>query len=223
TILGPATLGNVIVQGEFDEVLDRGDSDEIVQRGADGAEQPLTAPAPGAVPVGGIGGVGAGATVPAGVTGAGPGDPAFPGIAPARRPLPPRGGPAGGRGEVAADGAEQPLPAPAPGAVPVGGIGGVGAGATVPAGVTGAGPVDPAFPGIAPARPTFPRMDGSAGEPREIATDETYDLLAHSCEEELESIPLAAEEGKGTSSDGLWSLSGSAELDLSVTCEAKLG
>lgn len=158
TILGPATLGNVILQGEFDEVLDRGDSDEIVQRGADGAEPPLTAPAPGAVPVG-----------------------------------------------------------------PVGGIGGVGAGATVPAGVTGAGPVDPAFPGIAPARPTFPRMDGSAGEPREIATDETYDLLAHSCDEELESIPLAAEEGKGTSSDGLWSLSGSAELDLSVTCEAKLG
>src|SRR5699024_862493 len=51
TILGPATLGNVILQGEFDVVLDRGDSDEIVQRGADGAEQPLTTPAPGAVPV----------------------------------------------------------------------------------------------------------------------------------------------------------------------------
>ena len=154
TILGPATLGNVILQGEFDVVLDRGDSDEIVQRGADGAEQPLTTPAPGAVPVG-----------------------------------------------------------------PVGGIGG-GVGAAVPVAPTGAGLVGP---GIAPALPSFPRMDGSAGKPREISTDETYDLLTHSCDEELESIPLASQEGKGTSPDGRWSLSGSAKLDLSVTCEAKLG
>ncbi|WP_157697103.1 hypothetical protein [Brachybacterium avium] len=54
TVLGPATLGNVILQGEFDVVLDRTDSDDIVQRDLDGDEQELTTASAGAGPIGGI-------------------------------------------------------------------------------------------------------------------------------------------------------------------------
>ncbi|MGO1685486.1 MAG: hypothetical protein ACTH0H_10880 [Brachybacterium sp.] len=128
TVLGPASLGNVILQGEFDLVLDRTDSGDIVQRDLDGDEQELTTLS------------------------------------------------------------------------------------------TGGGAVGGAF-----ILPLLPRMDGSAGEPRELSTDSTYDLVSHTCEDDLASIPLASEEAEATSADGLWAMSGSAQLDASVTCEAKLG
>jgi hypothetical protein len=154
TVLGPATLGNVILQGDFDLVLDRTDSDTVVQRDTDGDEQEL--------PTGT-----AGTTV-------------------------------GGGG--AATG------------VPVGGAAGVG----------GAGAADVPVGGAAPLAP-LPRMDGSAGEPRELDSDETYNLITHTCDEELEDIPLASEDEETTSADGLWTLKGSTKLDAEVTCEANLG
>ena len=146
TVLGPATLGNVILQGDFDLVLDRTDSDTVIQRDADGDEQELSTGAAGTTVGGGAMGTGVGGT---GATG-----------------------------------------------VPVG--------------------------GAAPLAP-LPRTDGSAGEPREIDTDETYNLVTHTCDEDLESIPLASEDAETTSADGLWELKGSTKLGASVTCEAKLG
>ena len=154
TVLGPATLGNVILQGDFDLVLDRTDSDAVVQRDADGDEQELSTGTAGTA----VGGGGAATGVPAG--------------------------------------------------------GAAGAGGTGASGVL--------VGGAAPLAPR-PRTDGSAGEPRELDSDETYNLITHTCDEDLEEIPLASEDTETTSADGLWTLTGSTKLDASVTCEAKLG
>ncbi|MGP5412814.1 hypothetical protein [Brachybacterium paraconglomeratum] len=165
TVLGPATLGNVILQGDFDLVLDRADADTVVQRDADGDEQEVSTTTAGTA-VGG-GGAATGVAV-------------------------------GGAAGVGGPGAT---------GVPVG----AGGGATgVPVG------------GAAPLAP-LPRMDGSAGEPRELDSDETYNLITHTCDEELEDIPLASEDEETTSADGLWALKGSTKLDAEVTCEANLG
>ena len=138
TVLGPATLGNVILQGDFDLVLDRTDSGDIAQQDLDGDEQGQAATSTGSV-----------------------------------------------GGAVNGD------------------IGGA--------------------VGSAPVVPLLPPMDGSAGEPPELSTDSSYDLVSHTCDDDLASIPLASRDAETTSADGLWSMKGSAQLEASVTCEAKLG
>src|SRR5699024_3892297 len=53
--------------------------------------------------------------------------------------------------------------------------------------------------------------------------DETFSLISRTCDKDLASVPLTSRDEETTSADGLWSLSGSTELEASLTCEADLG